>query len=226
MKQPIFRYGEKEMNALRARDARLGAVIGRLGPLQRPVQNDLFTALVYCLIGQQISTKAHVTLWKRIQATLGDVTPERLLALGKNGIQALGMSFQKAGYLEGIARAIVSGDCNLEAIREAPDEDAIAQLSALRGVGRWTAEMLLIFCLQRPDILSFGDFGILRGMRMVYRHRVITPALFARYRRRLSPFCSVASLYFWTVAEGKLPDLTDPAPKRPTPKSKKKGRTP
>ena len=79
------------------------------------------------------------------------------------------------------------------------------------GIGVWTAEMLLLFTLQRPDILSYGDLGIQRGMRMVYRHRKITKKLFAKYRRRLSPYGSVASLYFWMVAGGAIPDLEDPA---------------
>ncbi len=94
------------------------------------------------------------------------------------------------------------------------DADAIAALCALPGIGVWTAEMILLFCLQRPDILSFGDLAILRGMRMVYRHRSISRELFEKYRRRLSPCGSVASLYFWAVAGGAVPELKDPAPKR------------
>ena len=74
--------------------------------------------------------------------------------------------------------------------------------------------MILLFCLQRPNILSYDDLGIQRGMRMVYRHRSIDRKLFEKYRRRLSPYCSVASLYFWAVAGGAIPGLTDPAPKR------------
>ena len=78
----------------------------------------------------------------------------------------------------------------------------------------WTAEMLLIFSLQRPDVVSFGDLAIQRGMRMLYRHRKITRQLFEKYRRRYSPYGTTASLYLWALAGGALPDLTDPAPKR------------
>ena len=73
--------------------------------------------------------------------------------------------------------------------------------------------LLLLFCLQRPDVLSYGDLAILRGMRMVYRHRKIDKKLFEKYRRRLSPYGSVASLYFWAVAGGAIPGLTDPGAK-------------
>ncbi len=99
------------------------------------------------------------------------------------------------------------------------DTEAIAALSSLSGVGVWTAEMILLFCLERPDILSFGDLAIQRGLRMVYRHREIPRERFERYRRRFSPHGSVASLYLWAVSGGALPDMTDPAEKNRSKKS-------
>ena len=86
-------------------------------------------------------------------------------------------------------------------------------LSSLDGVGVWTAEMLMTFSMQRPDIVSFGDLAIQRGMRMLYRHRAITRPLFDKYRRRYSPCGTVASLYLWAIAGGALPGVTDPAAK-------------
>ena len=100
-------------------------------------------------------------------------------------------------------------------IVEKPDEEVILELSALKGIGVWTAEMLLLFCLQRPNVFSYGDLAILRGMRMVYRHKEIDRARFERYRKRFSPYCSIASLYFWAVSGGALPELTDPAAPKP-----------
>ncbi len=97
------------------------------------------------------------------------------------------------------------------------DEEAIKELSSLQGIGVWTAEMILLFCMQRPNVLSFGDLAIQRGMRMVYHHRKIDRKLFEKYRRRLSPYCSVASLYFWAVAGGAIPGMKDFAPKNKTP---------
>ena len=103
-----------------------------------------------------------------------------------------------------------------------PDDEAIKALSSLNGIGVWTAEMILLFCMQRPNILSYGDLAIHRGMRMVYHHRKIDRKLFEKYRRRLSPYCSVASLYFWAVAGGALPDMKDYAPKAKGKTGKKK----
>lgn len=113
-----------------------------------------------------------------------------------------------------INRKVLSGEFDLKAVETMSDEDAIAALSSLKGIGVWTAEMILLFCLQRPDVLSYGDLAIQRGLRMVYHHRDITPQLFERYRRRFSPCGSVASLYLWAVAGGAIPELKDYKPKK------------
>ena len=96
-------------------------------------------------------------------------------------------------------------------------------MSSLKGIGVWTAEMILLFCMQRPNVLSFGDLAIQRGMRMIYHHRKIDRKLFEKYRRRLSPYCSVASLYFWAAAGGAVPGLKDHAPKSGADCKKKAG---
>ena len=91
------------------------------------------------------------------------------------------------------------------------DAEVCRRLSALRGIGVWTAEMLLLFSLQRPDILSYDDLAIRRGLRMLYRHKEMPRERFERYRRRFSPYGSLASLYLWAIAGGALPQLDDPA---------------
>ena len=199
-----FIYGEAELAYLRRKDKRLAAVIDRIGPVERTADPDLFSAVVHHIIGQQISMKAQATIWQRMQDTLGSVSAETILAAGVPALQALGMTFRKAEYLTDLAGRIVDGSFNLEAIRA---------LSSLRGIGVWTAEMILLFCLQRPDIFSYDDLAIRRGLRMVYRHRRIDRPLFERYRRRFHPYGSVASLYLWAVSGGAIPELTDPAPK-------------
>ena len=90
----------------------------------------------------------------------------------------------------------------MEQVWHMSDAEAVAALSSLRGIGAWTAEMILLFCMERPDVFSFDDLAIQRGLCMVYHHRKIDRRLFEKYRRRFSPFCSVASLYLWAVAGG------------------------
>ena len=208
-----FEYGEKELSYLRKKDKRLCAVIDRVGHIDREADEDLFSSVVHHIVGQQISTKAQATIWRRMRDALGAVNAETILAAGAENLQALGMTFRKAEYILDFAQKVHSGAFDPNAVAQMPDDAAIRALSALKGVGVWTAEMILLFCLQRPDIFSFDDLAIQRGLRMVYRHRVIDRKLFEKYRRRFSPYGSVASLFLWAVAGGAIPELTDTKPK-------------
>ncbi len=204
-----FKYGEKEINYLKLKDKKLGEVIDRIGHVRRTCVDDLFEAVVHSIIGQQISTKAHESIWKKIKDDLGTLDAPKLLDLGREKLQSYGTTWKKVDYIMEFAEKVNSGVFDLEAIGNMTDEEAIAALSSLKGVGVWTAEMILLFCLQRQNIFSFGDLAILRGIRMVYHHKDISKERFERYRKRFSPYCSVASLYFWAVAGGAIPEMKD-----------------
>ena len=215
----FFRYGEKEIAYLKSRDKRLAAIIDAVGPIRRQLDTDLFSAVVRHIVGQQISNKALAAAWGRLSSGLGTVDAAAVLDAGEEKLHSFGMSFRKAAYITDFARKVKSGDFRLAALKKMNDTEAIAALSSLSGIGVWTAEMILLFCLERPDILSFGDLAIQRGLRMVYRHREIPRERFEQYRRRFSPHGSVASLYLWAVSGGALPDMTDPAEKKRSKKS-------
>ena len=208
-----FEYGEAELSYLRQKGKRMCGVIDRVGHVERTVDTDLFSAVVHHIIGQQISMKAQATIWQRMHDALGDVNAETIIAAGVPQLQALGMTFRKAEYITDFAQKVHSGAFDLDAVEHMSDEDAIRALSSLKGIGIWTAEMILLFCMQRPDIFSYDDLAIQRGLRMVYRHRAIDRKLFEKYRRRFSPCCSVASLYLWAVSGSAIPELSDPRPK-------------
>ena len=208
-----FEYGEKELSYLRQKDKRLCEVIDRIGPIERTVDTDLFSSVVHHIIGQQISTKAQATIWQRMQDVLGVVNAETILAAGVTKLQSLGMTFRKAEFITDFAEKVHNGAFNLDAVEHMSDEDAIGALSSLKGIGVWTAEMILLFCMQRPDIFSYDDLAIQRGLRMVYHHRSIDRQRFEKYRRRFHPYCSVASLYLWAVAGGAIPEMRDYKPK-------------
>ena len=207
-----FSYGERETEYLRRKDKRLGAVIERVGHIERAVDPDLFSAVVHHIVGQQVSMRAQATIWSRLRAALGEVSAQTVAALDAEALRGMGMSLRKAEYILDFARRVQSGEFDLEAVRRMDDGQAIAALTSLRGVGVWTAEMILLFCLQRPDIFSYDDLAIQRGLRMVYHHRQVGRELFEKYRRRYSPYGSVASLYLWAVAGGAVPELRDYAP--------------
>lgn len=217
-----YPYGQTEIEHLTRRDARLGWAIEQIGPVQREVHDDLFTAVVNCIVGQQISTAAHITIWNRFLDAFGTIDPPTICALDVEALQSLGISFRKADYILDFAHKVCSRELDLDVLATLDDQAFIDRMVTLRGIGVWTAEMLMTFCLQRPDVLSYGDLAIQRGLRMLYRHRAITPALFAKYHRRYSPYSTTASLYLWAIAGGAIPELTDPAPKKtPRPAQKR-----
>lgn len=206
-----FIYGEAELAHLRKRDAKLAAAIDRIGHVSRETESDLFASVIHHIIGQQISMSAQRTVWKRFCEVVGEVTPEQVCAKTQEELQSLGMTFRKADYILDFAEKVRSGAFDLAALNDMDDEAVKAALSSLRGIGPWTAEMLMIFCMQRPDVVSCGDLAILRGMRMLYRKKEIDKASFARYCKRYSPYGTTASLYLWAIAGGAIPGLTDPA---------------
>ena len=195
-----FRYGETEINHLKKRDRKLGAAITEIGMIERDVIPDLFTALVASVASQQISAKAAETVWRRMEERLGTITPSSIAGATPEEIQQCGMSMRKAGYIKGIGEAVTNGSLDLAGLHELSDDDVIARLSALSGVGIWTAEMLLIFSMEPPDVLSWGDLAIRRGMMQLYGKSSIDRAAFERYRKRYSPYGSVASLYLWEIS--------------------------
>lgn len=208
-----FEYGENEITYLQSKDKKLSEVIEQIGMIEREVDTDLFSSVVHHIIGQQISAKAQATIWQRMKENLGEVNAETILSADISKLQSLGMTFRKAEYITDFAEKVHDGVFDLEAVAQMPDDAAIKELVSLKGIGVWTAEMILLFCLQRPDIFSYDDLAIQRGLRMVYHHRKIDRKLFEKYRRRFSPYCSVASLYLWAVAGGAIPGMRDYKPK-------------
>ena len=212
---PVFEYGDAETEWLKSRDPDLCAAIEHIGHINRKVVPDLFAALVNVIVGQQISSKAQATIWARMQAIFPAMTPEAVAALPLEQLQACGISFRKASYIKEAAETVLNGTLDLHGLHALPDGEVCERLSRIKGIGKWTAEMLMIFSMQRKDILSWGDLAIIRGLRMLYRHRKITPTLFAKYKRRYSPYATIASLYLWAIAGGASPHLIDRAPAKP-----------
>ena len=205
----VFIYGDAETDHLKKRDKALGRAIDKIGPIKRKVNPDLFSALINSIVGQQISTKAQATIWQRMQDKLTIITPESILSCTEPELQSCGMSYRKTSYIRNVAKTVADGILDINGLREESDAEVCRELAKLDGIGIWTAEMLMLFSMQRPDILSYGDLGILRGMRMLYRHKEITRERFEKYRKRYSPYGSVASLYLWAIAGGAMEKLED-----------------
>lgn len=208
----FFKYGEKETDYLKSKCKKLAFVIDKIGHIERCVDKDLFSAVVHHIVGQQISTKAQATIWQRIEDGLTVVNADTVLNAGVEKLQSFGISFKKAEYITDFANKVKNNEFDLDSISQKSDEEVIKELSSLKGVGVWTAEMLLLFCLERKNIFSYDDLAVQRGLRMVYHHKKITKPLFEKYKKRFSPYCSVASLYFWAVSGGAIEEMKDFAP--------------
>jgi DNA-3-methyladenine glycosylase II len=197
---PHFTYGPIELDHLRRRDPALGRAIDEIGPIEREVIPDPFAALVHTVVAQQLSSRAAAAIWRRLQERLGAITPEAIAAATVDDLRQCGLSARKAGYVRDIGAAVATGELDLAGLVALPDDLVDRRLSTVPGLGRWSAEMFLIFSLERPDIVSWGDLAIRRGMMNLYGLSSLSRDQFEEYRRRYSPYGSVASLYLWAVA--------------------------
>lgn len=195
-----FKYDERAMNYLRKRDPKLAKVIDEIGFIARPVENDLFTALISSIVSQQISTKAAQTVFGRLESLVQVVTPEKILERTDDEIKSCGLSYRKVGYMKGICEAVISGALNLDGLKLLRDEAVIAELVKLNGIGVWSAEMLLIFSLERPDVLSYGDLVIRKGLMKLHGLDELSKQDFAKYKTLYAPYGSIASFYLWALA--------------------------
>ena len=220
--EKYFQYGEKELSYLKSKDKRLAEVIDKVGMVKRRVIPDLFAALIHSIVGQQISTRAHETIWQKLLTHFGTITPAAIASIPREELQRFGITFRKADYIQSAARKIISGEFDIKELHGMADAEVCNRLSALDGIGIWTAEMMMLHSLQRPDILSFGDLAMQRGLRMLYHHRKITRKLFEKYRRRYSPYGSVACIYLWAVSAGAVEGLKDYAPQEKASNKRKK----
>ncbi len=196
----FFKYGKREIEYLKGKDEKLAQAIDRIGMVKREVIPDLFTALINSIVGQQISGKAAATIWHRLNELLGSITADSIVRASDKDIQKCGMSHRKVSYIRGCAEAVLNGDLNIAELEFLPDEEVIRKLTSLHGVGIWTAEMLMLFSMERPDIVSWNDLAIKRGMCRLYHHENLTRKDFQLYRERYSPYGSVASLYLWEIS--------------------------
>ena len=195
-----FIYGEKEIEYLKNKDKKLGAAIDRIGMIKRAVNPDPFQSVITSVVGQQISNKAAVTVNANLCELVDIINPRNIGQANIEDIQKCGMSLRKASYIKGIAEAALNNTIDFKNLNKLTDEEIIKKLTSLYGVGNWTAEMLLIFSLGRMDVLSFKDLAIIRGMMRLYGLEKISKEDFEKYRKRYSPYGSVASLYLWEIS--------------------------
>jgi DNA-3-methyladenine glycosylase II len=167
---------------------------------RRGSRPDPYEALARAIVGQQLSTKAAASIWEKLQRVFGGKTPApaELLAADESAVQGAGLSRAKVRFLRDLASRVEQGELDLERLPELADEDVVAALLEVHGIGRWTAEMFLIFHLGRPDVLSTGDLGIRRAVQAAYDlEELPAPAELERIAEPWRPHRTQACLYLW-----------------------------
>jgi DNA-3-methyladenine glycosylase II len=194
---------ERARRALISADPRLAEVIKRTGR-HRPdfTPRDPLAALVRALVSQQLSTKAADTIHKRVLQLMPSLSAENILRVSPADLRAAGLSNQKVAYLRDLADRIVDGRLDLSSLREKSDEEVIEAIVAVKGFGRWSAQMFLMFCLHRPDVLPTGDLGIVKGMQSVLGMKR-RPAVrtMERAAQVWQPYRTIACWYVWRSLE-------------------------
>ncbi len=198
---------ERARRHLMRRDAKLAPLIKKVGRCRLPDGRTRhpFTALVRAILSQQLSTKAAETIHGRMVAVLGGpefLTPERLLAVDPTALRAAGVSGPKIRYLRDLSERVCDGRLDLHALDVQPDDEVIATLTAVKGMGRWTAEMFLMFRLNRPDVFPVDDLGIVKGVQKLFgMKRRPKPSTMTRLAESWRPYRSIAAWYLWRIHE-------------------------
>jgi 3-methyladenine DNA glycosylase/8-oxoguanine DNA glycosylase len=214
--QPDWSAAVEHLSAI---DPKLAALIGRVGPctLEIPHHFSIFYSLARSIVYQQLAGAAAQAIFGRVEALFpkGCMTPETLLALDDAALRAAGLSQNKLAALRDLAAKCLDGTVpNKRRLSAMDDEEIIERISQVRGIGRWTVEMLLIFRLGRPNVLPVDDYGVRKGMQRLYKLRELpNKAAMRRRARKWEPWCSVASWYLWRCAE--LPARTRTKPATP-----------
>jgi len=200
------------MTHLAAADARMAALIERAGPCRLGLlavgafsKQAMLTALVESIVSQQLSPRAADTIFARVRALVeGDLTPDGVLALPEERLRGAGLSGAKTKSIRDLCDHVRRGALALDQLTAMDDEAVIAALTQVRGIGRWTAEMVLIFQLGRADVLPVGDLGVQKGfVRFFGLRKLPPPDRMVKLARPFRPYRSVASWYMWRINEEK-----------------------
>ena len=195
---------------LRNADPVLGDLMAHCGPCTLgPGDTDPFVTLCRAIIAQQLSGRAASTITERLEARFdaGILTPEGILATPDDTLRSLGLSRQKQASLKDLASKTSDGSLPLAALATLSDDDVMRQLTQVRGIGVWTAEMFLIFSLGRLDVFPVGDLGIRKAIQRVYGYKKM-PAVSTMHRhaRKWAPYRTIATWYLWESYDGPRPD--------------------
>lgn len=191
-------YWKQATNELNLRDSTMRKIIQQLDDSALNSHGDAFITLARSIVGQQISVKAAENIWQRILTTIPNASPQHFLVTEQSTLRLCGLSYRKIAYLQDLAQHFENGNLNETNWKEIDDEAIITQLTQVRGIGRWTAEMFLIFHIMRPDVLPLDDIGLQRAISQHYNNnQPINRKRMRELAEPWRPWRSVATWYLW-----------------------------
>lgn len=191
-------YWKQATRELAARDEVMHKLILRFKGVALRSRGDAFTTLARSIVGQQISVKAAESVWQKFSAAVPGLTPATVHGADHDLLRACGLSLRKVSYLQDLSLHFINGTLNEAAWREMDDEALIVELTRVRGIGRWTAEMFLIFHMLRPDVLPMDDLGLQRALSMHYNaSKPVSRLKMRAIAKPWQPWRSVATWYLW-----------------------------
>jgi DNA-3-methyladenine glycosylase II len=193
---------DKRVLHLCSADKTLKKLIEIIQSVAWPLHDDYFVSLVQSIVSQQLSNKAAASIYRRLEALCGTVSPATITNFSEFELRNVGLSQSKARYISGLADSVLSHELEFDTLANMNDTEVVKHLTQVRGVGQWTAEMFLIFSLHRQNVLSFGDAGLQSTIRWLYEtDEKNIKLLMTRLQAKWSPYNSVAALYLWEAVD-------------------------
>ncbi len=200
-----FIFTNEEVEQLKNSDPSMKLLIEKIGRVERHYTPDHFGALVSSIVSQQLANKAAEAIWKKLEALIPDMNAYAVRDMTSERLREIGLSNSKVRYIKNVSEAVLSGKLDLRNMHKKDDEAITAELIDIKGVGRWTAEMFLIFSLGRKNVLSYGDLGIRKGMTWLYGFsEYLSKDAFDQIAVRYTPNGTLASLYLWEIGDRKF----------------------
>lgn len=201
MDQLLISLNHQGVLHLRKMDEKLSEIIDKINEIEITLDKNYYSFLIKRIIAQQLSLKAAYTITKRIEVIWPNLTPELLQYISDDDLRSAGVSRPKIGYMRHLTELVLNGDLQFEQFIHLEESEILRELLKVKGIGKWTAEMFLLFSLGRLDILSFGDVSIQNAIRWLYRISKEDSLDLNYYYEKWQPYNSIASLYLWEAID-------------------------
>jgi DNA-3-methyladenine glycosylase II len=199
----MVNYNTKEMEYISNKNPVMKALVNHYGKLEKGRTQDIYVSLVLHIISQQLSNTVSYALIRKYINHIGEINPENVLVAGADAICDCGISRKKADYIIALSKGVIEKKYDFSLLEDMSDAEATNYLTQIKGVGKWTAEMILEFTMGRLNVFCFDDVALQNGIKKAHGFKTLSKLRFERLRRSYSPYCSVASLYYYSYNDDK-----------------------